>query len=312
MFDNNAHRTSTLITNGMKPKTKYLLLTIGIGYSMLLPVHSQFVTVLSDDFEDGVVDTNWVVSTTNTVNPVYTEQAGSLQVLTIPPEHVGANQWCILQFSRSIQPLSDFDASFEIAWDSNSANSAMQSLFVVLYNPLNSVVAVAGYRDAWVDERGRMNAEAAGGGGSYDLLPHAGASSIRIARTNDALSISFDGNIQLTANVKSPVVRVAISFEHYTYSGGSTFGRLSVRDVNVAGKLDVSGITPHVAAEVGWLGAIGKTYDILASGDLETWIPIETGIPGKKGFIYRLISTRTLIEQQGWKNVFFRYQVHPN
>ncbi len=293
-------------------KTKCLLLTIGIGYSMLLPAHSQMVTVLRDDFEDGVVHPDWVVSTTNTVNPFFMEQGGSLQVITIPPKQVGANEWCTLQFSRSIQPVSDFDASFEIGWDSNGALSAMQRLIVVLYNPLGSAVATAGYYDGNVDLPGRFYAEAGGGGGTYEALPHAGTSSIRIARTNDALTVSFDSDLKLTANVKSPVVRVGILFAHWTYSGGSTFGRLSVRDVNVAGKLDVSGITPHVAAELEWLGAIGKTYDILASGDLETWIPIETGVPGENKIIYRLISTRTLREEHGWKSVFFRYGVHPN
>jgi hypothetical protein len=293
-------------------KIKCLLLTIGIGYSMLLPAHSQIVTVLRDDFEDGVVHPDWVVSTTNTVNPVYAEQGGSLQVITIPPKQVGADEWCTLQFSRSFLPVSDFDASFDIGWDSTGANSAMQALNVVLYDALGSAVATARYYDGSVTLPGNLYAAAGGSNGTPVSVPLAGTTSIRVTRTSDALTVSFDSNLKVTANVKSPVVKVGIVFEHYTYSGGSTFGRLSVRDVNVAGKLDGSAITPHVAAELEWLGAIGKTYAIVASGDLETWIPIETGIPGDNKIIYRLISTRTLREQHGWKNVFFRNVVHSN
>jgi len=288
------------------------LLTIGISYMMLIPAHSQMVPLLSDDFEDGVIHPDWVVSTSNTVNPFYMEQGGSLQVVTIPAEHVGANEWCWLQFTRPFQPASDFESSFEIGWDSNGSGPAMQGLNVVLYNPLGTEVARAGYYDGNSDLPGRFWAGVGGQTFTGPDLPLAGTSLVTIVRTNDELRVSFDGSLKLTANVKSPIVRVAMQFSHWTWSGGSTFGRLNVRDVNLAGKLDVSAITPHVAAELEWLGAIEKTYDILASGDLETWIPVETGIPGENKIIYRLISTRALREQHGWKRVFYKYEARPD
>jgi hypothetical protein len=290
---------------------KNLLLIIAIGGASLLPAPAQTITVLADDFADGVVDPDWVASTTNTTNPQYAEQDSALEITAIPPTQPGSNVWCSLTFTRSFPPVADFDASFEIGWDSLGVDSAMQNLFIRLYDTLGSSVAAAGYTDAWAIERGRVYADAGTSAVNTESLPLAGTSSIRIVRSSQRLTISFDGIEKLAAIVPNPVDRVELRFDHFTWSGGSTFGKFRLADLKIDGTLTTSAMIPHHAAELEWPGLIGTTYDLQASGDLVAWTTIETGIPGQNQLIYRLISTRALRERHGWGHVFFRHLAHP-
>jgi hypothetical protein len=195
----------------------YLLFGFEIILGLLLITGAVFGVVggFTDDFDDGVLDPAWSISFQDATDWTYSESGTELIVTDITPAVINpgsGGKWAIVKLRRDIAPLTDFRVDFEISWDSEDSVNPMQSLYIALYDGAGSRIALAGYYDAWSQQRGSQQAIAGSEQfiSGFNTLDFSGTASIDIAREAGDVSINWDGSELVSGRVDGPLSRVEI------------------------------------------------------------------------------------------------------
>ena len=114
-------------------------------------------------------------------------------------------------------PLADYHVDFDISWDSEDSNNAMQYLSVSLFDIDGNLSSYAAYSDSWDSERGRKRAQIANDSfvSGFNDLPFAGSASIDITRTGSNVDILWNGSTILSGISDKPVDYLEIKFGYY-------------------------------------------------------------------------------------------------
>jgi len=140
-----------------------------------------------------------------------------------------------VMLSRSFEPVGDFSARFDFAWDGEDDLLAMQVLYFALYTT-DGVRISAGYNDGWGQQTGELIAYAAGevSRTGYSSLEHSGQSHAILTRVDGALEISFDGIARLSHTIDTPVDRAQIVFRYHNCEGASGTAFFGTEEVDLA------------------------------------------------------------------------------
>lgn len=185
--------------------------------SLFSTVAAGQVVVLHDDFDDGSLSPAWDAIFDGANAWTFTETGTVLMVTDIGEDFIRCTGGCgaakvILR--QPVPPVVDFHLDFDFSWDNMADNKAMMRLFVTLLGPNDEVVVRTGYRDAWYLTRGDKLAvtETDSFSSGPNTLPFSGTASIDVERTNDSISIAWDGNTLLTSPSATPVQELRLEF----------------------------------------------------------------------------------------------------
>ena len=223
----------------MKKKLLTLLATGLFMFSLVGP--GLAAQVVYDDFNDAILDSAWAVNLDHATGWTYEETGSSLSVTEIEPEtidHGNGALWANIILSQSFTSLDDFHADFDFSWDSGGSDSAMQRIYVKLYND-NVLMICTGYADAWVANNGKKNAFIGSDSIPSDThdLNLSGSASIDIDRTGDNISIKWDETELLSSVSADPINKVEIEFSYYAYDAGASsfFGSEGIDLIKISG-----------------------------------------------------------------------------
>jgi hypothetical protein len=204
-----------------------------------------------DDFDDGLVSSEYDISSSNAMSVDYDEAMSYFRVNAWEPETVNhydnPGVHSRFKLSRSLPNLADFDMSVTIAWDDirdEVGDNAMQHLAVNLLDPSKNLVAGVGYGDPWINGYASRYSWAGGGGLQVrPKLPGAGSAEVGIKRTGQNIQVTWDGEVIRNGFNGDTVAEVVFEFGHYPESGwgGSAFGSLGIDSVSITGM----GTVPH-------------------------------------------------------------------
>lgn len=211
----------------------------------LQPANAIDVLLIHDDFDDGVLGSEWAPSYVKCFGWEYEEAGSALTVSDIEAASSPSTQALHAQvcLAQAFAPLADFAAEFAFSWDSDESDTAQQYLFLELRGPGGEHVAAGGYVDAWVLQRGSTSGTA--GGKTFksgsDTLPYAGSATVGITRTNGQIGVMWDGQPMVWGISTTLVAQAQVVFQYYSYDGvhgESTFGAESVDFVTISGQTD--------------------------------------------------------------------------
>jgi len=196
---------------------------------LLAPGACLGASVLSDDFDDGVLDEAWAVTyDRNAVGWDYTESDSLLDVSNILTGSVGTakadSSWAIVALTQSFDPITDFDLIWTFGWNCEGSIEAMQKVRLRLYSG-DDLVTNCSYNDPWIAHTGQQDVRI---GATEDVFyqsgpdsgPDSGMSTLAIVRSDDVMTISWDGVDLLTGASTAPVDRVEISFWYWAVNLG--------------------------------------------------------------------------------------------
>jgi hypothetical protein len=143
------------------------------------------------------LDPTWSISFQDAIDWTFSESGTELKVTDITPaviNNASGGKWAIVKLSRDTNPLTDFRTDFVISWDSEDSVSPAQALYIALYDDGGSRIALAGYYDAWSQQRGSQQAIAGSERflSGFNTLYFSGTASIDIVRKGGDISISWD------------------------------------------------------------------------------------------------------------------------
>jgi hypothetical protein len=223
----------------------YILYRIELILGLLLITVVVFgaATGFTEDFDDEVLDPAWRVSFQDANGWSFTEEGTELRVTDINPAVInpgGGGTWAIVKLRRDLDPLTDFTVDFEISWDSEDSVDPMQTLYIALYDDSGSRIALAGYYDAWSQQRGSQQAIIGSEQflSGYNTLDFNGMTSIGILREGSDVSITWDGSQLGSGRADGILNRVEIQFYYYAFEDlrySSFFGTEAVDFIRIEG-----------------------------------------------------------------------------
>ncbi len=221
----------------------FIALTLSFG---LTAFSAQAVTVLIDDFDNGVLDPAWSETVQDATGWTYSESGTNLTVTDIQDITDDDLFYGKVKLSQSFTPLADFHVDFDFSWQ--TAITDVHDIRIHLYDTDDNLIVNAGFHDPWSKYQGGKLAYVTGEASQYwngtwgntgsDRL--VGSASVDISRVGSNIDVSWD-TVSLTSGTHAtPLGRVDIEFWYYyaTESGSwpdSTFGSESVDFVSVSG-----------------------------------------------------------------------------
>ncbi len=216
-------------------------LTLSFG---LTTFSAQAVTVLVDDFDNGVLDPAWSVTVQDAVGWTYSESGTNLTVTDIQ-DITDDVDYGKVKLSQSFTPLTDFHVDFDFSWI--TAITDVHDIRIHLYDTDDNLIVNAGFHDPWSKYQGGKLARVIGetqywdgffGNTGSDRL--IGSTSVDISRVGNNIDISYDSLSLTSGTHATPLGRVDIEFWYWyaEASGGwpaATFGSESVDLVSVSG-----------------------------------------------------------------------------
>ncbi len=195
-------------------------------------------TVLSDDFDDSMLDGAWALSFAGVATGWTASEAGTALTVTGIANSV-FNEWGYAVLDRAVDPTQDFRLTFDVAWDSLGSAVPIQEVRIEAYDADDNLVAYGGYVDAWAATSGTRvwaaGCSGCSGGEERGTRPLAGSMDFVIERISDQLSITEGVNTVFDATATTaPVTRVRVHFGHWRWSGSTpTFGSEAVGNVTL-------------------------------------------------------------------------------
>ena len=195
------------------------------------------VTVISDHFDDNMLDPAWSINFHQATGWTYTESGTTLNVTDIAATEPG---WASVSLTQDFAPLSDFNIDFWFSWDSEGSTRAMQNVLVQAYGQTGKIIA-AGYSDGWVSNYGAKYGEI--GGTSIDTgpdsLPDSGSALVNISRTGNVIDIRWNDDLLLSGSSDDFISRIELVFSYRVFDEGITsfFGNEAIDFINVEGTI---------------------------------------------------------------------------
>ena len=188
---------------------KIFLSAISLWLLVSVPALAVNQLIFSDEFDDGVLDPAWEVSFKNDGNAVttdwdYDESVSQPSWLTVrdvfgPTNEWGA--WNIVELSRVIPALGDFNITMHISWESEAL--PLQFIQVLEVDVLDengtAIIRGAGYNDSWGgDDSGTpASPSCCYAPGSLYLD---GTADVEIDRTGNVFTFTFSTNYPTSAS----------------------------------------------------------------------------------------------------------------
>ena len=199
------------------------------------------VVAVEDHFNDGVLNPAWQIEDQTNVFEWLHEESGTELVTTelVPEVIADPSVSTYLYLTRSFDPITDFRLDFDFSWDEEDTLTAMQSIFIALYDENGQEILVSGYYDAWISSYGSYYARL--GSDIFNPrtpFPTAGNASLFVQRSDGNIDVYWDGKRIISGTNNQPVTKIAILFKHSAYDNGtvaSTFGSESVDYIRLAG-----------------------------------------------------------------------------
>lgn len=176
--------------------------------------------VWEDDFDDGVLGSEWTVAFNDTPGWSYVESGTTLQVSDIQKPSSPSGNWSVVSLTQPLsQSVGDFHVDFDISWTTGSA--ALQEVLIALRDTDGNLIAEAGYVDDILAVNGWADMRIGAGGWVSQAPVHWGAGEaidFGIDRRGDQVGISVfntnDGtdHLLLTGTSDSPLEVVEIYF----------------------------------------------------------------------------------------------------
>ncbi len=242
----------------------------------LVPLVALADVVFEDAFDDGVLPGDgdpqvWAFDTDGTTAPHWdaAELDGELVVTDIHVAPGTTEGWTGVMLTHDLdEALDDFDLVMEMSWDSVDDRSgvdevtAIQDLFVILYDADGQRLAQAGLWDAWFSSQGKAFVEAAlAEPEEYPLVPLAGGERVHIWRDGDEVTAEVGDLVSVSATSDRPLERIRLSFQFGPYGvepDDSHFGtervafvRLRTGEVGDTGTVGDGGVADGGAADGG-------------------------------------------------------------
>lgn len=206
----------------------------------LAPLHAA--VVIADDFDGVELGSHWSAVSGPEGVTVSTEVSASSYSVTSLEGPTG--EWATHTLLHTFAPVSDFDLTIDLAWDSSiNGGSDMLRLGVRLLDADGFVVASMSYNDAWVQFSGHRLAS----GGDEPAATYnpgvgtealAGDAALRILRSGSAMTFSWNGEVLLSEVASSPAVTgLELFVGAFQYSGplgDSTFSPVRFDSVSLA------------------------------------------------------------------------------
>jgi len=196
-------------------------------------------TVISDHFDDGILDPAWSISITQATGWSYTEIGTNLNVTDIAATDSG---WACVNLKQEFAPLTDFKIDFGFSWDSEGSDNAMQNVHVQAYTQDGTMIAYAGYSDGVFGDGakfGKAGSAVIDEGPGYPM-PGSGSAIININRTGSDIEILWDDALFLTGMGDDLIDRVDLVFSYRLCEEAgitSFFGSEAVDFINVEGTI---------------------------------------------------------------------------
>jgi len=218
-----------------------------------LPVTSHAATVLTDTFNDTVLDPAWQVSPSGDAPATgywtAAEAGGLFTVTQIVDTVANSANWGVVRMSRSFdKSLTDFSADISFGWnaaDGPPQQRAMQALVFSVRDLNGNVLAQTGMVDAWIDHPGGVYAGI--GASLFGPSPYgvgtSGSMISRLTRTASQTVVHLNGSPILTVPGASIASAASVDVELSFYNGWharspgepSFFGTIWVDQVSVTG-----------------------------------------------------------------------------
>lgn len=173
------------------------ILTFLVMTICLIGTDQTFAVVFEDDFDGDELELWWTVEYANNLEEwTYDVSDGALNVYDLDPiewTDVGGCIECysIVTLNTEFFADSDFRSYFEIGWDSENSDHAIQKVAINFLNEYDEVVISGGYNDGWGMLRGSkfgIIGENYYYSGSDDL-EYSGAGYIEILRVDNFASV---------------------------------------------------------------------------------------------------------------------------
>jgi hypothetical protein len=149
----------------------------------------------------------------------------------------------IVTLWRDVGRLQNFTLTGRISWTSEGGPRSMQSLYLRLTDNRGTVVAEAGYHDAWVDHTATRDSVIAGKRCNLkpNTLPASGSATLTVLRSGGRVQVGWDGKVIHSGQVTTPVSRLQVVFSHFAYAGSgktSTFGTETLHELRLVPWVD--------------------------------------------------------------------------
>ncbi len=181
---------------------------------------AQGAVLVSDHFDNGVLDPAWVVSYDKTDGYVGEESGTNYTVSNI--NRVVYDDWNTVRLTQSLStPLTrNFQVNFDFSWAMEHP-AAMQIVSVRLLDSNDVEILGTGMVDAWGGTYGSIfwGIGSTSGHTGSDSQPAAGVGNIVIVRENGNVSITYNGNPLASGETTGTIAKVQIAFARYFYSG---------------------------------------------------------------------------------------------
>ncbi|MCA9290960.1 MAG: hypothetical protein KDA25_07515 [Phycisphaerales bacterium] len=220
-------------------------ITLIVALGLWLPALVVADPILTDDFNDGILDPAWVVDFQDARAWEASERGGQFVVTDITAavqnERTGGI-WAVVSLTRAFPPLDDLDATLEVIWDAADSVQAMQYGGISLLNTSGDPIVVVRYGDPWVLHAGAKfscvddDCQHTG----INSIPLAGTATLQIERTDGTLTLRWDDGVLQGGVSDEPIAAVRLDFWHNDYvgpGGPSFFGTIAMNAVEVEGTL---------------------------------------------------------------------------
>lgn len=182
-----------------------------IGILMLLVAINISYATVYDDFDDGVLDSAWVVSYANTTDAgwVYSETGSKLVTTAINPTVAGV-KWTDVQLGQVFTPvLNDLHIDFSHEWSQTEVVD-MPYIFLSLKSS-GALLATIGYEDKSTTDYGTPHVYTVSGSKLVDGgVSQSGIADWDINQINGQLIINLNGSNFLTVAESRPVDAIEI------------------------------------------------------------------------------------------------------
>ncbi|MCE5341257.1 MAG: PEP-CTERM sorting domain-containing protein [Planctomycetaceae bacterium] len=184
---------------------------------------------ISDNFDNGVLDSAWNVGFANASGWTYNETGGKLNVTAV--DLINVNYDGDAYIKQAFSAPDDFEVKCGIAWTSNAGLSTSQAISVRLYSGA-TIVTQGGYLDWRSNANGQRHARIMEPSYVYDsgvnTVASSGSSQITLKRTDDVISVLWNDQVMLTASNDLAIDTLLICFSRVDEGIPQYFGDLSI------------------------------------------------------------------------------------